>query len=75
MHLDKSVLLRYYIKHKSYAAVVESADTRDLKSLDSNIVPVQVRSAAPKKNLHKSVGSFYIKELHEYEHIFNIEAG
>ena len=30
-----------------YAAVVELADTRDLKSLDSNIVPVQVRSAAP----------------------------
>ena len=30
-----------------YAAVVESADTRDLKSLDSDIVPVQVRSAAP----------------------------
>ena len=28
--------------------MVESADTRDLKSLDSDIVPVQVRSAAPK---------------------------
>ncbi len=28
------------------AAVVELADTRDLKSLGSNIVPVQVRSAA-----------------------------
>ena len=31
----------------SHAAVVESADTRDLKSLGSNTVPVQVRSAAP----------------------------
>ena len=30
-----------------YAAVAELADARDLKSLDSNIVPVQVRSAAP----------------------------
>ena len=28
--------------------MVELADTRDLKSLGSNIVPVQVRSAAPK---------------------------
>ena len=33
----------------SHAAVVESADTRDLKSLGSDIVPVQVRSAAPNK--------------------------
>ena len=31
----------------SCAAVVESADTRDLKSLDGNIVRVQVSSAAP----------------------------
>ncbi len=30
------------------AAVVELADTRDLKSLGSDIVPVQVRSAALK---------------------------
>ena len=32
-----------------FAAVVELADTRDLKSLGSNIVPVQVRSAALKE--------------------------
>ncbi len=29
------------------ARVVELVDTRDLKSLDSNIVPVQVRLRAP----------------------------
>ena len=33
-----------------FAGVVESADTRDLKSLDSDIVPVQVRSPAPNAN-------------------------
>ncbi len=30
-----------------YAAVVELADTRDLKSLGSNTIPVRARSAAP----------------------------
>ena len=30
--------------------MVESSDTRDLKALDSNIVPVQVRSAAPNQS-------------------------
>ena len=43
--LDKSNGLIYYILD---AAVVEQADTRDLKSLGSDTVPVQVRSAAPK---------------------------
>lgn len=33
------------------AAVAESADARDLKSLGSNIVPVQVWSAAPRKRV------------------------
>ena len=33
-----------------YAAVVKSADTRDLKSLAGNSIPVQVRSAAPNQS-------------------------
>ena len=36
-----------FTKNLIYAAVVEWADTRDLKSLGSDTVPVQVRSAAP----------------------------
>ncbi len=36
------------VRRVTPAAVVESADTKDLKSFDRNIVPVQVRSAAPK---------------------------
>ena len=42
-------LLCYNTEDSKSAAVVESADTRDLKSLGSNTVPVQVRSAAPRK--------------------------
>lgn len=34
-----------------FADVAEQADARDLKSLDRNIVPVQVRSSAPKRVL------------------------
>tara|TARA_B100000242_G_scaffold227337_1_gene167724 strand:- start:26380 stop:26490 length:111 start_codon:yes stop_codon:yes gene_type:complete len=33
---------------KKYAQVVELVDTRDLKSLEGNFVPVQVRLWAPK---------------------------
>ena len=35
------------------ARVVELVDTRDLKSLDSNIVPVQVRPRVPSINFNK----------------------
>ena len=37
----------YY--HGQDAGVAEQADARDLKSLDGNIVPVQVRSPAPRR--------------------------
>ena len=36
-----------------YARVVELVDTRDLKSLDRNIVPVQVRPRVPSTNILK----------------------
>ena len=41
---DLPLIRNFIIK---YAPVVELADTRDLKSLDSDIVPVQVRLGAP----------------------------
>ena len=37
-----------------FAGVVELADTRDLKSRDGNIVPVQARSPAPTARLVRS---------------------
>ena len=45
--LDKYQSSYYNNSSKRFAAVVESADTRDLKSLEVTFVPVQVRSAAP----------------------------
>ena len=42
----KRNILGGYIKYKR---VVELVDTRDLKSLDSDIVPVQVRPRVPLK--------------------------
>ena len=39
------------------ARVVELVDTRDLKSLDRNIVPVQVRPRVPLDRLDKSFES------------------
>ena len=44
------------------AAVVESADTKDLKSFDRNIVPVQVRSAAPK--IYRGVEQLVARRAH-----------
>ena len=47
--------------HQStFAAVVELADTRDLKSLGSDIVPVQVRSAAPIKRQELRIFSEFL---------------
>ncbi len=47
--LDISVRVYYNKKTiDNNAAVVELADAKDLKSFDGDIVPVRVRSAAPK---------------------------
>ena len=45
-HFD---LKKYNVENGTYylARVVELVDTRDLKSLDRNIVPVQVRPRVP----------------------------
>lgn len=61
--LDKPVKV-YYNKHR-FAAVVKSADTKDLKSFGSNSVPVQVRSAAPlskSRLLFVTVGFLHFSE-------------
>lgn len=44
---ELSKILNILPLDNTYAAMVESADTRDLKSLGSNTVPVQVWLAAP----------------------------
>ena len=47
---EKEQNIRYKTNKESnlkYARVVELVDTRDLKSLDRNIVPVQVRPRVP----------------------------
>ena len=46
--LDIRLIKRSDLK---YARVVELVDTRDLKSLDRNIVPVQVRPRVPNLEL------------------------
>lgn len=50
-HLNLRISLRVRLTSayfsRLYAGVVELADTRDLKSLGSNTVPVRARSPAP----------------------------
>ena len=46
-----------------FAAVVELADTRDLKSRGSNPVPVQVRSAAPNVSNLNSIKCYFYNGL------------
>ena len=51
--LDFPGKIRYHNRRTFFmicAAVVESADTKDLKSFGGNIVRVQVSSAAPRRN-------------------------
>ena len=43
-----------------YARVVELVDTRDLKSLDRNIVPVQVRPRVPQSIMKKKMACRFI---------------
>ena len=62
----KSIIANWYLL---IARVVELVDTRDLKSLDRNIVPVQVRPRVPKKN-NKNIGGMLIsKKINEINKI------
>ena len=51
LFVRKNRILSLILKRRSdldkHARVVELVDTRDLKSLDRNIVPVQVRPRVP----------------------------
>ena len=49
-----------FFKLFSLARVVELVDTRDLKSLDRNIVPVQVRPRVPRLYYYENLDSSYI---------------
>ncbi len=45
--IEKKNKMFFLIKTESIARVVKLVDTRDLKSLEGNFVPVQVRPWAP----------------------------
>ncbi len=52
---ERAIKISLLKRINKYAQVVELVDTRDLKSLDRNIVPVQVRLWAPLQNAYKIV--------------------
>ena len=47
--------------------VVELVDTRDLKFLDSNIIPVQIRSPAPLSKAYRGVEQLAARRAHNPE--------
>ena len=47
--------------------VVELVDTRDLKFLDSNIIPVQIRSPAPLNKAYRGVEQLAARRAHNPE--------